>query len=238
MTVAIVDCGGANLRSVQRAIELRNMKTTITNKKSDILKASYVILPGVGSADSVMSSLKSNDLVEIIKSLSQPVLGICIGMHILFESSEENHTSCMGIISGKIKKFKFKDSFKVPQMGWNKVSFLDNAQKTLDEHYYFANSFYAVKVQFFNEMYALCKTIGCDYETTKNLMLKNGWINPMHTIVPGTDGEISYGGYCFPKDTNALLQFMKSQKSPREVLEATVSERNKMRSDNVNVKFK
>ncbi len=129
MTVAIVDCGGANLRSVQRAIELRNMKTTITAKKSDILKASYVILPGVGSADSVMSSLKSNDLVETIKNLSQPVLGICIGMHILFESSEENHTSCMGIISGKIKKFKFKDSFKVPQMGWNKVSFLDDAQK-------------------------------------------------------------------------------------------------------------
>lgn len=143
MTVAIVDCGGANLRSVQRAIELRNMKTTITNKKSDILKASYVILPGVGSADSVMSSLKSNDLVETIKNLSKPVLGICIGMHILFESSEENHTSCMGIISGKIKKFKFKDSFKVPQMGWNKVSFLDDVQKTLDEHYYFANSFYA-----------------------------------------------------------------------------------------------
>src|SRR6056300_535225 len=122
MTVAIVDCGGANLRSVQRAIELRNMKTTITNKKSDILKASYVILPGVGSADSVMSSLKSNDLVETIKNLSQPVLGICIGMHILFESSEENHTSCMGIISGKIKKFKFKDSFKVLKMEWNQVS--------------------------------------------------------------------------------------------------------------------
>ena len=89
MTVAIVDCGGANLRSVQRAIELRNMKTSITNKKSDILKASYVILPGVGSADSVMSSLISNDLVETIKNLSQPVLGICIGMHILLRAQRK-----------------------------------------------------------------------------------------------------------------------------------------------------
>ena len=100
----------------------------------------------------------------------------------------------------------------------------------------FVNCFYSVKIQFFNELYALCKNMDCDYEIVKNLMLKNGWINPMHTNGPGTDGELSYGGYCFPKDTNALLEFMKIQKSPREVLEATVSERNKMRTDNVNIK--
>ena len=69
-------------------------------------------------------------------------------------------------------------------------------------------------------------------------MLKNGWINPMHTNVPGTDGQLSYGGYCFPKDTNALLEFMKTQNSPHEVIEATISERNKIRKDNVNIEFK
>ena len=103
----------------------------------------------------------------------------------------------------------------------------------------FCNSFYAVKVQMFNEFYALCEKLGndCDYETVKTLMLKNGWINPMHTTVPGPDGMISYGGYCFPKDTNALLQFMETQNSPREVLEATIRERNLMRDDHTNVRL-
>ena len=102
----------------------------------------------------------------------------------------------------------------------------------------FVNCFYSVKIQFFNEIYLLCLKTGCNYNTVKELMLKNGWINPMHTNVPGTDGLLSYGGYCFPKDTNALLEFMKKIDSPHEVLEATISERNKMRTDNTNVKLK
>ena len=85
MTVAIIDCGGANLRSVQKAVELRSMKTIITNNKDVVSNASFVILPGVGSASSVMNSLKSNSLIPTIKNLTQPVLGICIGMHVLFD---------------------------------------------------------------------------------------------------------------------------------------------------------
>ena len=102
----------------------------------------------------------------------------------------------------------------------------------------FVNCFYSVKIQFFNELYALCDKMGCDYNTVKDLMLKNKWINPMHTDVPGIDGQISYGGYCFPKDTNALLQHMKRENSPYLILEATVKERNMMRNDHVNVKQK
>lgn len=101
----------------------------------------------------------------------------------------------------------------------------------------FVNCFYAVKIQFFNELYLLCEKMGCDYNTVKNLMLKNKWINPMHTNVPGVDGMLSYGGYCFPKDTNALLNHMKREGTPCQVLEGTVLERNEMRNDNVNVKF-
>ena len=97
------------------------------------------------------------------------------------------------------------------------------------------NSFYAIKVQFFNEIYDLCQKIKIDYQTCVTLMLGNNWINPMHTKVPGTDGKLSYGGYCFPKDTNALLQLMKNNSSICAVLEATVEERNKMRNDNTNV---
>ena len=66
-------------------------------------------------------------------------------------------------------------------------------------------------------------------------MLKNGWINPMHTNVPGPDGKLSYGGYCFPKDTNALLNDMKNKGTPYKVLEATIEERNTMRKDDINV---
>lgn len=99
----------------------------------------------------------------------------------------------------------------------------------------FVNCFYSVKIQFFNELYLLCNSMNCDYETVKDLMLKNKWINPMHTTVPGTDGQLSYGGYCFPKDTNALLQHMKKMKTPCQVLESTIQERNIMRSDNSNI---
>ena len=102
----------------------------------------------------------------------------------------------------------------------------------------FVNCFYSVKIQFFNELYLLCEKMGCDYNTVKDLMLKNKWINPMHTNVPGVDGQLSYGGYCFPKDTNALLNHMKREGTHHMVLEATVKERNAMRNDNVNVKLK
>merc|ERR1711965_14373 len=102
----------------------------------------------------------------------------------------------------------------------------------------FVNCFYAAKVQFFNELYLLCQIMNCDYDTVRKLMLKNKWINPMHTNVPGTDGKLSYGGYCFPKDTNALLQFMKKKQTNHKVLEAVIKERNEMRSDNVNIKVK
>ena len=92
------------------------------------------------------------------------------------------------------------------------------------------NCFYAVKIQYFNEIYELCqKHENTNYEIVRNLMLKNGWINPMHTNVPGTDGKLSYGGMCFPKDTNALLEHMKRMNSIHEVLGGTISERNKMR---------
>lgn len=95
----------------------------------------------------------------------------------------------------------------------------------------FVNSFYAVKIQFFNELYLLCQSMGSDFETVKNLMLKNDWINPMHTQVPGHDGSMSYGGACFPKDTNALLQCMKKHNTAHGLLEGCVRERNDLRGD-------
>ena len=93
----------------------------------------------------------------------------------------------------------------------------------------FSNSFYAVKVQFFTEMYLTCKKNGSNFNLVKDMMLKNGWINPMHTNVPGPDGKISYGGLCFPKDTNALNEYMKVNSLPSNVIAAAIKERNIMR---------
>ena len=99
----------------------------------------------------------------------------------------------------------------------------------------YVNCFYATKVQFFTEVYLTCKKNGSDYNVVKDIMLKNGWINPMHTTVPGPDGKISYGGLCFPKDTNALNKYMETLDVPNKVLHGVIEERNELRNDHENV---
>lgn len=93
----------------------------------------------------------------------------------------------------------------------------------------FCNSFYAIKIQYFTELYLLCQKNGTDYESIKNMMLKNNWINSNHTNVPGSDGHISYGGACFPKDTMALAAYMDTLNANNSVLKATIDERESMR---------
>ena len=99
----------------------------------------------------------------------------------------------------------------------------------------YCNSFYAVKVQFFTELYLLTKSNGSDYNTIVKMMLKNNWINPMHTHVPGPDSKISYGGLCFPKDTNALNKYMEQHNTPNKVLKSCIEERNSLRNDHDNI---
>lgn len=93
------------------------------------------------------------------------------------------------------------------------------------------NTFYAVKVQFFNELYFIAQKDGSDYVTVRNMMLKNKWINPMHTDVPGPDGQFSYGGACLPKDSSALMHHMRRNQSINGVVKGCVEERNEMRKD-------
>lgn len=141
MTVAIINSGGANLGSVQRAVDKIGYKAIITKEIKDISDSTHVIIPGVGSAYNVMRSLKKTNLIQTIKSLSQPVLGICIGMQILFEFSDEGKVDCLGLIPGSVERFKSLDHLKVPQMGWNKVSF-NNSLSEFNNYYYFANSYF------------------------------------------------------------------------------------------------
>jgi len=96
----------------------------------------------------------------------------------------------------------------------------------------FCNSFYASKIQIFTEFKLLCDKMGIDYNIVKNLMINNGWINPMHTQIPGQDGQLSFGGKCFPKDIKALNELLKKMEVTNKVIDAVVEEQSIMRSNN------
>jgi UDPglucose 6-dehydrogenase len=93
------------------------------------------------------------------------------------------------------------------------------------------NSFYATKIQYFTELYMLCNKLGVSYENVKSGMLENGWINRNHTDVPGSDGKVSFGGMCFPKDIKALSGYMEEIESINGVLKGVIEERDRLRSD-------
>ena len=140
MNIGIIDCGGANLNSIYYSFKRLGINTIISNSVNELSEMNAYVLPGVGSADIVMNTLRKRDLINFIKGTNKPILGICIGMQILFDYSEENQTRCLGIIDGDIEKFNVNDGLNVPQMGWNKVEC--DADKDLNGHYYFANSYF------------------------------------------------------------------------------------------------
>lgn len=122
MYVAIIDGGGANFLSVSEALCRYGIDSIVTNDHRQIVMANAVILPGVGNAHYAMSKLIQYDLVDLIAKLRQPFLGICLGMQLLYEYSEEDSTRCLGIISGEIKKLS--SDVVVPHMGWNNIEVL------------------------------------------------------------------------------------------------------------------
>jgi glutamine amidotransferase len=120
-TAAIIDGGGANIASLQFALARLGCEGTLTVDQDEIRRASHVILPGVGAARNAMNRLIQHDLVGCIRSLEQPVLGICLGLQLLFDASEENDTHCLGILHGKARRFVPDPNHTVPHMGWNRV---------------------------------------------------------------------------------------------------------------------
>ena len=117
---------------------------------------------------------------------------------------------------------------------YNKAEISVSTSEESESMKIFCNCFYSVKIQFFNELYVTCQKNGSNYNKVREMMLKNNWIHPMHTSVPGPDGKLSYGGLCFPKDTNALNHYMQRNGIPNKVLNATIEERNEMREDKDN----
>lgn len=148
MNVVIIKGCGANIASVVFASERLGVKPILSDDPKIIKNAEKVILPGVGSAKNAMEVLREKKLIDCILQLKQPVLGICLGMQLLFSASEEGDTSCLGIIPGLVKKIPIKAGFAIPHMGWNTVLRLDSGDQMLTgitggDYCYFVHSFYA-----------------------------------------------------------------------------------------------
>lgn len=119
--VLIVDSGGANLASLQFALERLGARTRISNNAAEVASARRVILPGVGSASHAMQRLHDCSLSGVLPALTCPVLGICLGMQLLFEASEEGPVQCLGIVPGKVWRLPAASGRPVPHMGWNQL---------------------------------------------------------------------------------------------------------------------
>lgn len=119
--IAIIDGCGANINSIQFALARLGAEFQVTKDKEKINAASHVILSGVGSANAAMENLSRDNLIPLIKNLKQPVLGICLGMQLLFDTSEENNTEMLGIIPGEVKALPKSVEYKIPHMGWNNL---------------------------------------------------------------------------------------------------------------------
>ena len=117
----LVDSGGANLGSVQAALARLGVQPRMSNDPLEIRAATHVILPGVGAAAPGMARLRERGLDAVIPALTQPVLGICLGMQLLFDRSEESDTQCLGIVPGVVRQFDRARCGRVPHMGWNRL---------------------------------------------------------------------------------------------------------------------
>lgn len=124
--VAVIDYNAGNIRSVLYALERIGVPHVLTNDHDEIRNADKVIFPGVGAAASTMAHLNTTGLADLIRSLRQPVFGICVGMQLLCSHSEEGDVPCIGIFPERVKLFQPDNGDKVPHMGWNNVSLTGN----------------------------------------------------------------------------------------------------------------
>ncbi|MGB5631539.1 MAG: imidazole glycerol phosphate synthase subunit HisH [Waterburya sp.] len=149
VNVAVIDYDMGNLHSACKGLEKAGAVSKITNSPQDILSADAVVLPGVGAFDPAMQHIRELNLEETIKraAASKPFLGICLGLQILFDSSEEGMERGLGIVPGIVRRFKSEPNIAIPQMGWNQLEFSqpqDELWRDLprDPYVYFVHSFY------------------------------------------------------------------------------------------------
>ena len=168
--LAIVDSGGANIASVRFALDRLGIQSELTADPAIIRSADRVILPGVGAANEGMRKLHERGLVDCVRNLTQPVLGVCLGMQLLFESSAEGPTETLGLIPGQVELLPCAPGIQVPHMGWNTILSGKNARllEGIDEEarFYFVHS-YAGPVNAFT-------VASCDHGTPFAAVVQRG----------------------------------------------------------------
>lgn len=153
--ITIIDYNAGNIRSVTNALDRIGVTWKVTNDPREVAAASKIIMPGVGSARAAMEELNKRGLAGVIQNTRVPFLGICLGMQMLFEWSEEGEVECLGVIKGRVMRFDER-LVKVPQIGWNRVQKLDIIETPLlspltkggskggSGYFYFVHSYYCV----------------------------------------------------------------------------------------------
>ena len=143
--IAIVDYKMGNLRSVENALKRLGAEFVVTSDADVIRSADRVLMPGVGNAAEAMENLRKAELVDVIRSLRRPVLGICVGMQVMCRHSEEGDVDCLNLFDARVKRFEPAADLKVPHMGWNTIGNLESKLfKGIDggEYVYFVHSYY------------------------------------------------------------------------------------------------
>lgn len=142
MKVTIIDYGAGNVFSVRSAFERIGLNPLLSSETNEISSSDFVIFPGVGHAEAAMAQLRQTGLDQLIPQLKQPVLGICLGMQLMCESSEEGNTKGLGIFED-LKVVRFDERLKVPHMGWNDLTNTKGFIENIHESVYFVHSYYA-----------------------------------------------------------------------------------------------
>lgn len=142
--VVIVDSGGANLASLQHALARLSVQAVVSSDAEQIRHAPRVILPGVGAAAMAMARLRERGLIDVLRQLRQPLLGICLGMQLLFEHSAEGDTPCLGLLKGQVEPLRADREHPVPHMGWNTMQTTDHPllQHSQNQWFYFVHGYY------------------------------------------------------------------------------------------------
>ena len=143
--IVVIKYNAGNIQSVLFALKRIGVEALVTDDAGQILSADKIIFPGVGEASTAMHYLRERKLDDVIKSATQPVLGICLGMQLMCKYSEENDTPCLGLFDVDVKRFK-SSSLKIPQIGWNRIQVRDNPlfKNVQQQSYcYFVHSYYA-----------------------------------------------------------------------------------------------
>lgn len=147
MKIGIVDSGGANLASIQFALDRIGSQSFVSSDVDQLIKADKLLLPGVGAAKKAMQTLHRHGLIEFLQTSPQPILGICLGMQLLFEDSEEGHVECLGLLPGKVKSIPTELGYSIPHMGWNQLNIIKSNCITKNipqnSYVYFVHSYYA-----------------------------------------------------------------------------------------------